>query len=251
MGEKSVPKFGVIAGIGGIVSYLLGFIPALVGVFIYAAIKFNNDSANDSALKFEDVLSDLTTSLWVIIAVLLSQSIVFLTYAFLVSKFRGSGSFVKDYGLRFNWYSPGFIFVGIGLQIAGIILGFPLLLLKDGDAPQQEIVRSVEESKGAAFIVFAILVALLVPLIEEICFRGLFQRGLSRSTKPVVAILISAILFAVVHLADPNVSLALTQLLLVGLACAIFTAYTGRIDAAIFTHVGFNLTTVLLIAFFR
>jgi membrane protease YdiL (CAAX protease family) len=155
----------------------------------------------------------------------------------------------KDFGITFSLKSLWFVLLGIGLQIATLIITVPIGLIRDNKVSQQEIASDLANAKGATLIIFAIFVAFIVPFAEELCFRGMFLRGLLKKTSPVIAILISGILFALVHLSDPNAIYGFSALMLVGIISSALATYRGKIDASIALHVGFNLTAAVFLIF--
>ncbi|MBF4633032.1 CPBP family intramembrane metalloprotease [Agreia pratensis] len=98
---------------------------------------------------------------------------------------------------------------------------------------------------------------LIAPIIEETFFRGLLQRSTSRflslrtgrRTSAGLAIALSASTFTLLHLmeaANPTAAVILgISTFILGLAAATLTASTGRIGAALVTHIVFNATLVL------
>ena len=82
-----------------------------------------------------------------------------------------------------------------------------LLVLLSTHAPglslgSLERLGEAAESSGLSFWVMALSTAVVAPGYEELLFRGYVFRGLSRSAGPVVAITVSALLFAAFH-GDP------------------------------------------------
>lgn len=113
------------------------------------------------------------------------------------------------------------------------------------EAPQQ--IRLQDPPEGVLLVLLAIGVVVLAPIAEELFFRGLVFRGLRRWAKPWTAIVLSAVIFGVVHL-DPSGAQPLMESLVVivpaiiglGVVLAWLVERTGRIVAAIVTHVAFN-----------
>ncbi len=84
-------------------------------------------------------------------------------------------------------------------------------------------------------------VALFAPLVEELLFRGLLLRSLLRRTSPVAAVVISSVVFAAVHLLDPNTAPLMAPLLLLAAISGIRAVRSGDLSQSILLHVGFNL----------
>jgi|GEM_PF-342637 hypothetical protein len=105
------------------------------------------------------------------------------------------------------------LFPQIGLTIMLFIVAFPIVIflgwinsfLPTGDfmknlAEQNaEIFRSLLELKGG--LVFALLFVGITPAIcEELLFRGYMYRALEKSTRVVVAIIVSSLVFSLFHI---------------------------------------------------
>jgi hypothetical protein len=80
-----------------------------------------------------------------------------------------------------------------------------------------------------------VLSVLAAPLFEEFIFRGLLFQGLRRSTGPILGILGSAALFALVH---PPI--AVVPVFGLGIAAAISFQRSRLIWAAIMAHAVYN-----------
>ena len=107
--------------------------------------------------------------------------------------------------------------------------------------------------------VFGTLLApiLLAPFIEELFFRGLVQRTARRVSERImparlavfVSIVVSAALFAVLHLTESTNATAAAVLgistFALGLTSALIAALTGRIGGSIVAHMSFNGSLVL------
>ena len=81
----------------------------------------------------------------------------------------------------------------------------------------------------------AIMLVVAAPLVEEYLFRGLVYRGLRRTTRPAVAVLASAAIFALVH-----PLLSMPPVFVMGLFAAVAFERTGRLVAPILVHAVYN-----------
>lgn len=88
---------------------------------------------------------------------------------------------------------------------------------------------------------FAGLAVIAAPLFEEYIFRGLVFRGLRRSTTPLLAILGSAGIFALIH--PP---LSVVPVFVLGVAAAVSFEASGLLLAPILTHALYNAVVVWL-----
>lgn len=245
---RRVPRFGVPAGIGGILVYLFSSIPLIL---VITTVKYTQLSERDlTSRQISRQITDMLNSQGVLVGILVLQCVGFLIYAFVIAQIRGSGNFFSDFGLRFTKSSLWFLLVGIALQFIGIGISIPIQLLRN-DSTEQQVVADFRGSSGVAFIFLMLLIGIVVPFIEELCFRGLFMRGLNKKCVPWVSVLLTGTIFAAVHFSDPSALYGGWILLMVGLGASALAMYRGRIDASICLHVGFNLSTVAIIVFTR
>lgn len=87
------------------------------------------------------------------------------------------------------------------------------------------------------------VLAILVPVSEELIFRGLVHRSIRARWPRVPALLLSGLVFGAAHL-DPQTVLPLT---LVGIALAWSYERSGSLWGAIVPHGGLNFLTVLVL----
>lgn len=191
----------------------------------------------------------------------------------IVCRTWGSGSWAKDFGLRFRWFD---VFIGlgsaVGIQLIGGMIGQFVIALT-GETPKSNIAPPSPELVWVLVnTVFA--TAIVAPFCEELLFRGLLLRGFRNSilrgrttngvrrgaatpttarrrTAAIVSVGASALIFAIVHLYEgwgspvTMVTLGLTILVL-GTVNGVYAATTRRLGPGIWTHVWFNTFTVLL-----
>jgi membrane protease YdiL (CAAX protease family) len=81
------------------------------------------------------------------------------------------------------------------------------------------------------------------PLAEEIIYRACFYTALKKRLKVKCAVLISALIFAIVHLSLSQ----FIPLLVVGIVLALLFERTKSLLVSIITHGLLNLVSVLLI----
>jgi membrane protease YdiL (CAAX protease family) len=139
---------------------------------------------------------------------------------------------------------------GVGLQL-GLSIALALLLGLLGEtSPAQEVVDEASQAVGSLdqLVVFVSLVV-LAPLSEELVFRGVLLQGLRARFGPRAAVWGSATAFALVHLLDPNLLLAMPVFFVLGLALGYATINSGRLGRAVAMHAGFNLITVIAVLF--
>jgi CAAX protease family protein len=189
----------------------------------------------------------------VLLGSVIGQTIGIVGALWLVARTKGRGTLGADFGLVArlpgdSWSAAvGWLLAGAGLQLA--ILPFLQVLVNvHGKIETQEVVQEFERSRGVALVMFAVLVATVAPLAEELLFRGALLRALLRRTTPAWAAFISALAFAAVHpLSSPTIGsvIAVPGLFLLGLVSAGLAIRTGNLSASILLHAGFNLLTAI------
>jgi membrane protease YdiL (CAAX protease family) len=138
----------------------------------------------------------------------------------------------------------------VGLQLGLSILIALILGLFGGTLPSQEIVDDAGLAVGGLEqIAVVIALVVLAPISEELVFRGVLLRGLARRYGMRNAVIGSSVAFALLHLLDPNLLLAMPVFLVLGIALGYSVARTGRLGRAIAIHAGFNLVTVVSVLF--
>ncbi|HET7415467.1 MAG TPA: CPBP family intramembrane glutamic endopeptidase [Arthrobacter sp.] len=216
--------------------------------------------------------------------ILLSLVLVWATIlavCLLVSKLRGYGSVAKDFGLRFKWVDVG---IGLGCGIAArlLVLAVTSLLVfvwppPDGNMPTTNI--SVFLTGGTVWLIINAFIGgvLIAPVLEELFFRGFILRAVqnawwlsgpkrgpvdapttpadkshvqpavparSLKTAATAAVVISAVIFSLVHLGSVpdlySTVVLLVSVFVMGLVCGALTVLTGRLGPAIVTHMVFN-----------
>jgi len=141
------------------------------------------------------------------------------------------------------------LLTGAGLQLGLSLIAYWVIVgLLGGEAPTQDVVEAVADAigQGERLLVF-IGVVLLAPVSEEVVFRGVLLGALRRTRSERFAVVMSAAVFAGVHLLDPNAVLAVPFLFVIGIVTGRAVVVTGRLGRAIAIHAGFNAVTVLAI----
>ena len=165
------------------------------------------------------------------------------------SRQGGTGSVVRDFGLLFR---PIDLPLGVGLGVVTQLLVVPLIYLPfrsvidkgDLERPAREL---ADRAHGPAFVVFAIVIAIGAPVVEELFYRGLLLRSLRRYLADGAAVVVSGLVFGASHFE----LLQLPALAFVGMVLAFLVVRTGRLGPAIWCHVAFNTITVVALALER
>ncbi|MCB2293131.1 CPBP family intramembrane metalloprotease [Clostridium algoriphilum] len=89
-------------------------------------------------------------------------------------------------------------------------------------------------------------VMIVAPIYEEIIFRGILLRGMAKKINPNIAIVVSALLFAIVHI---NIPQGINAFFL-GLVLGFIYLKSGSIYLSVFSHFVNNLMALSVSSFF-
>jgi membrane protease YdiL (CAAX protease family) len=163
-----------------------------------------------------------------------------------VARTKGAGPRL-DFGVGWRWFDgPTGLVAGVALQAVVLPLLYkPITWLVDGDpgASAKSLVKAVNGPGDA--VVLALSTLVMAPLVEELFFRGLLLRALQRRFGPAPAVVASSAVFALVHWQI----LAFPGLFLFAVVSAGLALWSGRLGPSWALHVGFNLTTLVLLGF--
>ncbi len=147
----------------------------------------------------------------------------------------------RDLGVDLRWADVAVgVACGIGAQL--LVAVVYLAVGVDGDGPARQLT-----SKGAGLaglVGMLVLLAVVAPVVEELLFRGLLQGGLAARLHPVLALGITATIFAAVHFQPVQ----FPGLVIAGLVFGGLALRSGRLGPAIVAHMAFNAFTVVLLA---
>jgi len=159
------------------------------------------------------------------------------------------GGIVRDFHAHLR---PVDVPLGLVVGIATQLLVLPALYVPVfwlTSATEDDLSRPAEELSQRAdgtlsWALFALLVGIIAPIVEELFYRGLLLRSAEkRGASPWAAVVISALIFAAMHLQP----LQFPGLAAFGLIAGALVVLTGRLGPAIMAHIGFNLTTVVVL----
>jgi membrane protease YdiL (CAAX protease family) len=158
---------------------------------------------------------------------------------------KGRRSLAADFGLRMRKVDVplglvagffGQILLLLVLSVVYELLGIDLD--KVGETAE-ELTEGATNAVGVILLV--LIVGLAAPVFEELFYRGLWLRAIERRAGTVVAVIGSSLVFGLVHFQLYD----LPALAGFGAIAALLTVRTGRLGAAIWAHVAFNLTAVV------
>jgi len=178
------------------------------------------------------------SGLWPVLALFVGQSFLFLFFTWLVV-LRPHRLRLADIGLRPTYRSWYRLAVAAGLlcvPAASVInVAFQTLLGEPVENPQLKALAP-EGFNWTSLVAMLLLVGVLVPVIEEIIFRGLVFGWLRKHLRFAYAAPIAAVLFACAHGVWPLVPV----LTFMGLALAAMVERSGSLWPAIILHGTFN-----------
>ena len=131
---------------------------------------------------------------------------------------------------RFNNFIVG-ILIGLGIMAIGYEL---LIYLKE--------IFFLKLTFDTKELIISILLYTIVAVVEETLFRGYILKNLMISFNKYVALVVSSILFSLMHIFNPNVDLfSLFNLFLVGILFGLSYIYTKNLWFPIALHLSWNL----------
>lgn len=227
----SRPRWGLGDVVAGIAASMV--LSVLVGSLIYAAAGWTSS---------DDV------PIWGLGLVQVPLWAGYLGVTVWATSTKGNGV-VADLGVR----STGLdVLVGLAIGVATQLIVLPALYvpifwLTGSDT--EELSRPAEAlaeraASPVSWLLFALLVGICAPVVEELFYRGLLLRSLLKRGLPtLVAVIVSAAVFAAIHFQP----LQFAGLFVFGLVAGTLAVRSGRLGPAIWAHIGFNLTTVVLL----
>lgn len=199
------------------------------------------------------ISTDLTTHPAVLAGGLIALWVVFAGVPTLVTRRHGAGSLATDFG----WRVPTAADWGLGAVVG--------LTMRAGDLALGALAGHLGwvtgDNSGWLFLprpwlvtaLFALGAAVVAPALEELFFRGLVLRAMSRATwsrprwSTPVAIVVSSLLFGMLHTTAMNVSglYVAGVTAAAGTVLALLAVRRKNLGAAITAHIVFNTTGVI------
>lgn len=235
--EHPAPQAPMLPGIG---AAALGFGS---GLCVSALARFALSTAGDAGGRVAELLA-ASLGLWIG----LTAACVY------VSRRRGTGSLVEDFGLRFRWRDVGFGFAGSlvarMLAISAVApLPFPLPSRRIGEA--ERVVFEDALDTGWELAVVALVTCVGAPLFEELFFRGLVQGRLEARLGVVPGIVVTSLLFGAAHLTawEGPWTLAFAWAVAAGgVVLGIMRHVSGHLGPPIAAHAFFNAQVMIAVA---
>jgi membrane protease YdiL (CAAX protease family) len=231
---------------------VLGF---LAGQVVSAVLLVIVASVNGHLHDLASLSGRAVPPAWVVVSGLVGLWIGFVGAVLVASRSSGTGDVRRDMGLSFR--AVDFL-VGPLLGLACQLVLLPALYL-----PLEHVVPHLSQRleqpakhltggfPGADLAVIAVLTVLIVPIVEETVFRGLFLRGALRAFAgagrvlgPGLATVVTGIVFALAHFE----ALQILGLAAFGVVLSVVAYRSGRLGPCVTAHATFNLVAVLAVA---
>lgn len=135
-------------------------------------------------------------------------------------------------GWHLLWQAP---LVILAAGVAAAIVG-PLLGLSPSES------TSAADGRGVMVVVSLACYLLLAPLAEEIVFRRLLMGYLDRRVPAFASVILSSLIFGVVHIAPPVIVYAT----FLGMGCALVTRFHNSLRAGFIVHLVNNAAVQLI-----
>ena len=219
-------KYGWLRAILFFISFFI-FIAVfdLIGIAIVSSI---------SEYSFEEYISDtdLLMENKMMLLMMVSQLFGTLFTVWLFQKFVNRESFTSI-GLEFSGYKDDFV--------SGLLLGVGLIALGFGTLYIFNFLSVASIQFSLIDQLFYLSLFAVVSLNEEIAIRGYILQNLSRSFNKYIALVLSSLVFMIMHIGNPNMSaVPLFNLFLAGLLLGVYCIHKNNLWFPIGAHITWN-----------
>ena len=181
--------------------------------------------------------------LWLDAVLLIPLWVSLLAATVIISQRWGTGRLRDDYGLRFRAFDLLGVPIGIACQAVLIPAIYWVLRVSSEDVSSQARTLTDRAGSDAEVVLLVLMVVVGAPIIEELFFRGLLMRAIQARWNDGLALVASALFFALVHFQP----LQIPGLFVFGLILGTCAQRTGRLGMSIFAHSAFNATAVVML----
>jgi membrane protease YdiL (CAAX protease family) len=216
--------------------WLVAFVAANFASLLVLVLTGNGDSSNNDISTLDVALS--ATAMWLVYLLATTQ--------FLQVTWK---NFRSTIGATFERRD---VAAGIPLGIVSQLVlvnavNWPLSRLFPDAFSFDEVSKRasdlVDDARGGWIFLLALVVVVGAPIVEEIVYRGVVQPGLVSSWGLTTGILVTAALFAAIHMQPVEFPGLFAFALVLGWA----RHSTGTIGTSIVTHMAFNATGLALV----
>ena len=185
---------------------------------------------------------------WLVLVSSLALWVPQIVMVWFVSKRFGTGRMGVDYGIRFVPRDLWGIPIGVASQLILVnLVMLPLRLAFPERFSVEEVERRarelVESTQGWWWLAIVFVVVVGAPAVEELVYRGFIQGSLQRRIAPIVALVLTAVWFTVIHLQP----IEFPGLFAFALVLGWCRWKTGNIGMAWVAHVAFNVAGLSLV----
>ncbi len=228
----------------------MGFITLLMSVFFLffcaTVIPLTYLAVNGVRITDSEVLKEITATdanfILVSILAIIPAHLMTLGFVFALIRRFEKLNFREAFGWKWNGFEWWHCLIAVGgFYILAGILG---AVFGEQD---NELLRVLRSSRTTVFAV-AFLATFTAPLVEEVVYRGVLYSGLRKNFGVAAAIILSTLLFALVHVPQYYPSIATIIIILVlSLTLTLIRAKTGNLLPCIVLHTIFNASQSLLL----
>ncbi|MEY4229955.1 MAG: hypothetical protein RLZZ362_804 [Actinomycetota bacterium] len=166
-----------------------------------------------------------------------------------VSRRYGSGSIRRDMRLSFRPIDLVGVPIGVLTQLVLLRLVYwPLEALWPGTFSSPQLEKSARDlydsADGLWLLVLILIVVVGAPLVEELLYRGLLQGAFVRRVDDVLAVVLVAAWFAIIHFRPVEYP----GLFAIGLVLGVCALVTRRLGMSVVAHCAFNATGLIWVA---
>jgi hypothetical protein len=166
-----------------------------------------------------------------------------------VSRRYGSGSVRSDMRLSFRPIDLVGVPIGVLTQLVVLRLVYwPLEALWPGTFSSPQLEKSArnlyDSADGLWLLVLILMVVVGAPLVEELLYRGLLQGAFVRRIDDVLAVVLVAAWFAIIHFRPVEYP----GLFVIGLVLGVCALVTRRLGMSVVAHCAFNATGLIWVA---
>jgi membrane protease YdiL (CAAX protease family) len=172
---------------------------------------------------------------------------------FVISLFTFVGTLLIIWIFRKFVDKSSFVSMGFAIKnrvtdiLAGILIGLCVMLLGLGILVYFEELEVIGFSYNSLDLLYAVLLFVLVSLNEELLMRGYVLNNFINSFNKYIALIISALLFSLMHAGNPNMDwFSYTSLFLAGILLGATYIYTKNLWFPVALHFSWNFFQTIL-----
>lgn len=208
----------------------------ILGAFVLAVIALVVLAVTDAPLPVALIFG--TAAPWIALA----------GWPLFVTRWRGNGARI-DLALHLSWREAGWGAIGgvVALIVGMVVAGLTTVVFGEFDSAAGEAAMELKEAGPAwAVLIFALMIAVGAPFVEELAFRGMLYSSLMKKGLGVFwSIGISAVVFGLFHFEVQRIAV----LVAIGIVLGVVRWRTNSLGSAMLAHAVNNLPGAILILF--